>query len=56
MVEEIPGFRCVALGTDKGYEPKEFVRELRDHQVTPHVAQSRPARSTGAPVGILVTC
>ena len=39
MVEEIPGFRRVTLGADKGYDAKEFVRELRDHQVTPHVAQ-----------------
>ncbi|HLH78125.1 MAG TPA: hypothetical protein VKV28_15080 [Candidatus Binataceae bacterium] len=24
IVEEIPGFRCVALGADKGYDAKEF--------------------------------
>lgn len=42
MVEEIPGFSRVTLGGDKGYDAKEFVRELRDHQVTPHVAQ-KPA-------------
>jgi transposase len=42
MVEEIPGFRRVTLGADKGYDAKEFVRELRDHQVTPHMAQ-KPA-------------
>jgi len=39
MVEEIPGTKRVTLGADKGYDAKEFVRELRDHQVTPHVAQ-----------------
>jgi transposase len=38
MVEEIPGFKRVTLGADKGYDTKEFVRELRDHQVTPHIA------------------
>jgi transposase len=42
MVEDIPGFSRVTLGGDKGYDAKEFVRELRDHQVTPHVAQ-KPA-------------
>jgi IS5 family transposase len=26
------------LGADKGYDSKEFVRELRDHRVTPHLA------------------
>lgn len=36
MVEEIPGFKRVVLGGDKGYYQKEFVRELRDHRVTPH--------------------
>jgi IS5 family transposase len=39
MVEDIPGFSRVTLGGDKGYDAKESVRELRDHQVTPHVAQ-----------------
>jgi IS5 family transposase len=39
MVEEIPGAKRVTLGADKGYDAKEFVRELRDHQVTPPVAQ-----------------
>ncbi len=42
MVEEILGFKRVTLGADKGYDAKEFVRELRDHRVTPHVAQ-KPA-------------
>jgi transposase len=38
MVEEIPGQQRVTLGADKGYDSKEFVQELRDHQVTPHLA------------------
>jgi transposase len=38
MVEEIPGEHRVTLGADKAYDTKEFVQELRDHQVTPHVA------------------
>jgi transposase len=38
MVEEIPGQHRVTLGGDKGYDTKEFVQELRDHRVTPHVA------------------
>jgi transposase len=38
MVEEIPGEHRITLGGDKGYDSKEFVQELRDHQVTPHLA------------------
>ena len=41
MVEEIPGLRRVTLGADKGYDRKEFVRELRDHNVPPHIAQKQ---------------
>jgi IS5 family transposase len=39
MVEELPGEQRVTLGPDKGYDRQEFVRELRDHQVTPHIAR-----------------
>jgi transposase len=38
MVEEISGEHRITLGGDKGYDRKEFVQELRDHQVTPHIA------------------
>ena len=38
MVEEIPGEHRVTLGGDKNYDTKEFVQEMRDHQVTPHLA------------------
>jgi transposase len=38
MVEEIPGQHRVTVGGDKAYDTKEFVQEMRDHQVTPHVA------------------
>jgi hypothetical protein len=40
MVEEIPGQQGITLGADKGYYSKEFVQELRDHQITPHIALS----------------
>ncbi len=38
MVEEIAGRQRVTLGADKGYDSKEFVQALREHQVTPHIA------------------
>ena len=41
MVEEIPGQPRVTPGADKGYDHKDFVRELRDHQVTPHIARKQ---------------
>jgi transposase len=38
MVEELAGWGRVTLGADKGYDRKEFIQELREHQVTPHLA------------------
>lgn len=38
MVEQISDWRRITLGADKGYDIKEFVQELRDHQITPHIA------------------
>jgi transposase len=38
LVEEMEGWGRVTLGADKGYDRKEFVLELREHQVTPHIA------------------
>jgi transposase len=39
MAAEIGGQGRVTLGADKGYDQKELVRALREHRVTPHVAQ-----------------
>jgi transposase len=41
MVEEIPGWHRVTLGADKGYDRKELVRQMREHQVTPHFARKQ---------------
>jgi len=53
MVEEIPGQHRVTLGGDKAYDTREFVQEMRDHQVTPHLACKATtiidARTTGHP-------
>jgi IS5 family transposase len=38
-VEGIEGWGRVTLGADKGYDQKEFVLQLREHQVTPHIAR-----------------
>ncbi len=49
MAAEIAGQQRVTLGADKGYDQKELVRGLREHRVTPHVAQRPIALSTAAP-------
>ena len=58
LVEEIEGWERVTLGADKGYDRKEFVRELREHQVTPHIAGKQTsiidARTTRHP-GYLIS-
>ena len=38
LVEELQGWDRITLGADKGYDRKEFVLQLREHQVTPHIA------------------
>jgi transposase len=39
MASDIPGVHRVTIGADKGYDCKEFVDDLRNLTVTPHVAQ-----------------
>ena len=47
MAERIEGSKRVTVAADKGYDTKEFVREIRGMNVTPHVAQNdkRPGGS-----------
>ncbi len=55
MAEAIPGQHRVTLGADKNYDTRDFVRELRELRVTPHVAQHTtggPAPLMGAPPAI----
>lgn len=40
MVAEVAGAKQVTLGGDKGYDTKDFVADLRELEVTPHVAQN----------------
>src|SRR5246127_181695 len=52
MMGAIPPGRHVTLGGDKNYDTREFVRELRGMNITPHVAQNttnRRARWTSEP-------
>lgn len=38
--ERLKGTRHITLGADRGYDTRDFVRDLRDRNVAPHVAQS----------------
>jgi hypothetical protein len=46
MAEAILGQRQVRSGSDKGYDTRDFVDELRELRVTPHVAQHTTGRSS----------
>src|SRR5262244_438377 len=37
MAERVEGVERITLGADKGYDTKEFVKEMRGMNVTPHV-------------------
>jgi transposase len=39
MLEDIPRRRRITVGADKGYDVPAFVKDLRQRDVTPHVAQ-----------------
>ena len=47
MTERVDGVERITLGADKGYDTKEFVKEMRGMNVTPHVSQNtkRPGGS-----------
>ena len=40
LLEQLPGTQRVTVGGDKGYDTRDFVRECRHLNVTPHVAQN----------------
>ncbi len=46
MARKISVVRRVTLGADKNYDTRDFVRELRRMNVTPHVAQNTTKRSS----------
>jgi len=44
IVRHSPGARRLRLGADKGYDAQAFVADLRDPNVTPHIAQNVTGR------------
>ena len=49
MAERIDGEQRVTMGADKGYDTRDFVREMRERNVTPHVSQNTK-RSGGSAI------
>jgi hypothetical protein len=46
MAERLDGHQRITLGADRGYATRDFVRELRGMNITPHVAQNTTGRSS----------
>jgi transposase len=46
IVRRSPGSRRITLGADKAYDTRAFVDDLRDLNVTPHVAQNTSNRAS----------
>ncbi len=46
MVERLEGDHRITIGADRGYDTRDFVRELRGMNATPHVAQNTNGRSS----------
>ena len=44
MVADCPGNHRITLGADKAYDVAEFVADLREYNVTPHVSQNTTNR------------
>lgn len=48
MIGDLAGPRRCTLGADKGYDTREFIRQSRELNVTPHVAQNTERRGGSA--------
>lgn len=44
MAERLPGIARITMAGDRGYDTRDFVRELRGMNITPHVAQNTSGR------------
>ena len=40
MTERVEGVERITLAADKGYDTKDFVKEMRGMNITPHVSQN----------------
>jgi transposase len=44
MLDRLPSAGPATLGADRGFDAKDFVMELRERRVTPHIAQNTSGR------------
>jgi transposase len=44
MLDRLPSAGPATVGADRGFDAKDFVMELRERQVTPHIAQNTSGR------------
>ena len=44
MLDRLPIVGPVTLGADRGFDARDFIMELRERQVTPHIAQNTSGR------------
>ncbi len=49
MVGRRPSRRRITLGADKAYDVRQFVKDLRERKVTPHIAVNGHLTKTGKP-------
>ena len=56
IVRRSPGARRLTLGADKGYDTKNFVADLRDLNVAPHVAQNTTNRASAHDAASWLCC
>lgn len=49
MLERRPSRRRITLGADKAYDVRQFIKDLRKHKVTPHIAVNGHLSKTGKP-------
>lgn len=48
LVDGLNAKRRITLGADKGYDARDFVRDLRARKVTPHIARNEQMREDGS--------
>jgi hypothetical protein len=54
MAETLPPGKRVTMGGDKVRQMQEFVRELRETNITPHVAQNTTNRRSAVVSGVAI--
>lgn len=49
MLDRRPSRRRITLGADKAYDVRQFIKDLRERKVTPHIAVDAHLSKTGKP-------